>query len=1144
MKIGSSIKKLMSAFLSAAAAVSMTALPSVTSASAAVAALPSAVDNSTGANGKYFPEITDQGDFPSCVTHSSVYYQWTYTYNKAKGIETTDKNAFSVGFVFKNTGRSRKMDTVMNFLKTQGAATLEDAPFSGDENDPINQYSFYRQTNAYENAYKARLGGNYYIVYGKKYDTMNDYYANKTDDEFVITDGNDSDLQVIKKALADGEVFSFETNYSTNINKSTNHVKIKSTTESGIDNSVSGQWAIPYYKTDENGTANLDAHAMTMVGYNDNIWIDINDNGVVDPHEKGAFKIANSYGKDEPYSNGGFIWVAYDAVNQQSLVSGVDNSKRAYYPITCLNGMIYDKASCEAPLIYAKAVVNTADMYNADLKLKATDKNGNQIYFFSVASGFANSNVCNFAGGTGALDGNYIQRLDYDPAFTSDILTKYNWTVEASNASTNKAYPLTVKEFKIVDQFTGKEYKMASDKFTLAAGASKTFSVDMGNTPVPADTVTIYYKGYSNPYIHYQVEGGTWTAVPGAKMTATNEVDGYTHKYVIDLGTASKAFVCFNDGNNSWDSQNGANYTFTKGTFTYSAQDHKITPYDNTPAELSAQIGLSVSSVTVGSAVNVTASAKGGSAPYTYKYSYTKDGKETVILDNSSSANASFTPPVSGSYTVKVTVRDNTGNTSSAEKALVVNDKTPDNIVTIYYSGFSAPYIHYRAGTGTWTSPPGKPMQATGEVSGCTHKYTINIGTQSYAEVCFNDGKGSWDNNSGSNYKFNTGTYTFKNHVIQKYSDTPAALTASAALSTEKLVLGSNVSITASAFGGKAPYSYKITSEFDGKTDTLSSYSSVSAISYKPESTGTYKITVYVKDADGKVVSSAKTLTVEKKSANVVVVNYKGYAKPYIHFMIEGGSWTAVPGKAMTAVNDSSGYTHQYVIDLGTKSYAKVCFNDGGSNWQNNGGKDFTFVKGTYSINNGSQVGYDPTVYVTGAGAVNAPFAAINASTIRLGQSVQVSANAGNDCQYAFFYKKSTSSKWVTQQNYAKNSSVAIRPNVGCSYDICAKAKYSDGTVIKKYFTIHVTKPLTNTSKVTLSGKTATIRASSEGGSGTVQYAYYYRTAGTEGWKKISGYTAAKTKSITLKNGSYEFCIKAIDQNGIVCKVYPTVTVG
>ena len=30
------------------------------------------------------------------------------------------------------------------------------------------------------------------------------------------------------------------------------------------------------------------------------------------------------------------------------------------------------------------------------------------------------------------------------------------------------------------------------------------------------------------------------------------------------------ANVCFNDGHNNWDSQNGANYRFTKGTYTFS----------------------------------------------------------------------------------------------------------------------------------------------------------------------------------------------------------------------------------------------------------------------------------------------------------------------------------------------------------------------------------------------------------------------------------------------------------------------------------------------------------------------------------------------------------------------------------------------
>ncbi len=38
------------------------------------------------------------------------------------------------------------------------------------------------------------------------------------------------------------------------------------------------------------------SHAMTIVGYNDAVWTDINSNGVIDAGEKGAFRIANSWG--------------------------------------------------------------------------------------------------------------------------------------------------------------------------------------------------------------------------------------------------------------------------------------------------------------------------------------------------------------------------------------------------------------------------------------------------------------------------------------------------------------------------------------------------------------------------------------------------------------------------------------------------------------------------------------------------------------------------------------------------------------------------------------------------------------------------------------------------------------------------------
>ena len=71
-------------------------------------------------------------------------------------------------------------------------------------------------------------------------------------------------------------------------------------------------------------------------------------------------------------------------------------------------------------------------------------------------------------------------------------------------------------------------------------------------------------------------------------------------------------------------------------------------------------------------------------------------------------------------------------------------------------------------GNGNWTSVPGVAMTATNEVSGYTHKYTINLGTSTYANVCFNDGKGNWDSRNGANYFFEKGTYKFSNGNITK----------------------------------------------------------------------------------------------------------------------------------------------------------------------------------------------------------------------------------------------------------------------------------------------------------------------------------------------------------------------------------------
>jgi len=56
-------------------------------------------------------------------------------------------------------------------------------------------------------------------------------------------------------------------------------------------------------------TGGIADHAMTLVGYNDDIWLDRNNNGIVDANELGAYKIANSWGVE--YANDGFVWLSY-----------------------------------------------------------------------------------------------------------------------------------------------------------------------------------------------------------------------------------------------------------------------------------------------------------------------------------------------------------------------------------------------------------------------------------------------------------------------------------------------------------------------------------------------------------------------------------------------------------------------------------------------------------------------------------------------------------------------------------------------------------------------------------------------------------------------------------------------------------------
>ena len=97
---------------------------------------------------------------------------------------------------------------------------------------------------------------------------------------------------------------------------------------------------------------------------------------------------------------------------------------------------------------------------------------------------------------------------------------------------------------------------------TAAPSATPVVTVTPTETPIER-TVTIYYStGWSTPYIHYTKGNNVWTKAPGVKMEATSEMSGYNFKYVIPVeDTTTSVTMCFNNGNNSWDSKSGNNYT-------------------------------------------------------------------------------------------------------------------------------------------------------------------------------------------------------------------------------------------------------------------------------------------------------------------------------------------------------------------------------------------------------------------------------------------------------------------------------------------------------------------------------------------------------------------------------------------------------
>lgn len=235
--------------------------------------LPDALDNSTNENSIYFPPIGGQGSIGSCNAWATTYYQYTYTANRAKGVPTTADNTYSPMWTYNfcNYGEDKGSSPVFVYdvMTKAGVATINDVPLKDSASNPRNYLSWHATGDIWQHATHNRISD-----YRKFTCTYIQDGVERTSNSPIppygtpITDPKDHDLDALKTALNNGDVVYFMADIYGFEKK-----RIVSTDYPGVDNSFAGEFAV-YEDCSKDGI-----HAMTLVGYNDNIWVDVNGNG-------------------------------------------------------------------------------------------------------------------------------------------------------------------------------------------------------------------------------------------------------------------------------------------------------------------------------------------------------------------------------------------------------------------------------------------------------------------------------------------------------------------------------------------------------------------------------------------------------------------------------------------------------------------------------------------------------------------------------------------------------------------------------------------------------------------------------------------------------------------------------------------------
>ncbi len=332
--------------------------------------LPGSVDNSLL---DAFPEIRTQGSIGSCTNWAVTYYQLTYTVGRLVGWNNKNVNndtKFSPKWTYNmiNGGKDEGSWPVdaYHVLEKHGAARWSLFPYQTSATDPKNYREWCRDGETWRDAISYRIWQHGYLEQPPSPPTGYDAAW----------------FDAIKGMLADGEILTFATYVS-----GWQFTSIKDDKSTTYDDAFVRKPVVCWVSSST--PAN---HMMTIVGYNDNIWTDINNNRRVDAGEKGALKIANSWGPN--WQDSGFCWLAYDALGAVSAVAGAPSSVRQ----RAIAGKVFsiDFTPNYTPTLLAK------------FKLRHAKRNQLGVALATSAGGSWTPGALEFQGGPYAFDGTTV----------------------------------------------------------------------------------------------------------------------------------------------------------------------------------------------------------------------------------------------------------------------------------------------------------------------------------------------------------------------------------------------------------------------------------------------------------------------------------------------------------------------------------------------------------------------------------------------------------------------------------------------------------------------------------------------------------------------------------------------------------------